>query len=150
MIINLEYSKCCSPAADVFLEHLFLMWDFRKLQRHPVSFSYHVKRILAWSVTFGSVHRCEGWYYAYKHVLKKKRKKVSKWGHLKVRLTGELWNRCMLKWRLFLQLLNTQAPTVTRQITFILGELYLSEKLKMIRLIPDAMEYFYRDDFPSL
>lgn len=51
---------------------------------------------------------------------------------------------------IFLQLLNTQAPTVTRQITFILAELYLSEKLNMIRLIPDAMEYFYRDDFLSL
>lgn len=51
---------------------------------------------------------------------------------------------------IFLQLLNTQAPTVTRQITFILAELYLSEKLNTIRLIPNAMEYFYCDDFLSL
>lgn len=51
---------------------------------------------------------------------------------------------------ILLQLLNTQAPTVTRQITFILAELHLSEKLNTIRLIPDAMEYFYHDDFLSL
>ncbi len=51
---------------------------------------------------------------------------------------------------IFVQFLNTQAPTVTRQITFILAERYLSEKLNTIRLIPDAMEYFYSDDFLSL
>lgn len=51
---------------------------------------------------------------------------------------------------IFVQLLNTQAPTVTRQITFILAERYLSEKWNTIKLIPDAMEYFHRNDFLSL
>lgn len=49
-----------------------------------------------------------------------------------------------------LAVIKYSGPTVTRQITFILGELYLSEKLKMIRLIPNAMEYFHHDDFLSL
>jgi len=36
------------------------------------------------------------------------------------------------------------------QINFILEELDLSEKLKMIRLLANEMESFYHDDFLSL
>lgn len=100
-------------------------------------------------ITFGFVHCCEGRYCAHKHVKKNKKigfqmkpvKAVINWG-----IEEQMYAEVMI----FLQLLNTRAPTVTRQITFILAELYLSEKLNMMSLIPDAMEYFYHDDFLSL
>lgn len=81
-----------------------------------------------------------------KHILNRKNNKVSKWGQLKVWLSGEREADVGRKW----WLLNAQPPTVTIQITFTRGQLYLSEKLKKKGLVPDATECFYQDDFLSL
>ncbi len=97
-------------------------------------------------ITFGSVHCCVGQYCAHKHV----KKKGFQMNPVKAAINWGIEEQMYAEVTIFVQLLNTQAPTVTRQITFILAERYLSEKLNTIRLIPDAMEYFYSDDFLSL